>query len=204
MKAYLYAFAGYLMGSILFANVFTSLFHEKGAIEESKDKNPGTANAFLYGGFWCGVLTLVCDLAKGILPVHLFLVHMPPEEITMLSMAAVLAAPVLGHVCSLYHHFKGGKGIAVTFGCLLGLFPDLKPALLLAFFFLFYSLILCIRPHFYRTCVTYFCTLAALYFIPCMPGVRTGFLIISAAVMLHMHFSKEEREKFQVKLLWMH
>lgn len=204
MRTYLYILTGYLLGSILFANIFMDMFHEKGAIEESKDKNPGTANAFLYGGFWCGLLTLVCDLSKGILPVHLFLRTAAPEEIPALSLAAVLAAPVLGHVCSIFHHFKGGKGIAVTFGCLLGLFPDLKPALMLAFFFLFYSLILRIIPHFYRTFITYFCTLVALLFVPCRPGVRTGFFLIAIAVMLHLHFSKEEREKFQVKLLWMH
>lgn len=73
MRTCLYILIGYLSGSILFANVFSALFHEKGAIEESKDKNPGTANAFLYGGFRCGVLTLICDLGKGILPVHFIL-----------------------------------------------------------------------------------------------------------------------------------
>ena len=49
MRTCLYILIGYLSGSILFANVFSTLFHEKGAIEESKDKNPGTANAFCTG-----------------------------------------------------------------------------------------------------------------------------------------------------------
>lgn len=204
MRTCLYILIGYLSGSILFANVFSALFHEKGAIEESKDKNPGTANAFLYGGFRCGVLTLICDLGKGILPVHFYLAGSRPEEAAALSLALVLAAPVVGHICSAYHNFKGGKGIAVTFGSLLGMFPDLRPALLLAFFFLFYSLILRIIPHFYRTLVTYLCTMVGLLFVPCEPGVRAGFFLISLAVLLHFHFSKEEREQFQVKLLWMH
>ena len=99
MRTCLYILIGYLSGSILFANVFSALFHEKGAIEESKDKNPGTANAFVYGGFWCGVLTLICDLGKGILPVHFYLAGSLPEEVTALSMALVLAAPVMGHIC---------------------------------------------------------------------------------------------------------
>lgn len=204
MRTCLYILTGYLLGSILFADVFVTMFHKKDAIEESKDKNPGTANAFMYGGFWCGVLTLICDLGKGIVPVHFYLRGSMPEEVTALSLSLVLAAPVLGHICSVYHHFKGGKGIAVTFGSLLGMFPDLRPALLLAFFFIFYSLILRIIPHFYRTLVTYLCTMAGLFFIPCLPGVRAGFFLISTAVLLHFHFSKEEREKFQVRLLWMH
>ena len=36
---------------------------------ESPDKNPGTMNAFTYGGFRCGVFTLCGDLFKGFLPV---------------------------------------------------------------------------------------------------------------------------------------
>ena len=80
----------------------------------------------------------------------------------------------------------------------------LSPLSVFAFFFLFYSLILRITPHFYRTLVTYLCTMVGLFFVPCQPGVRAGFFLISLAVLLHFHFSKEEREQFQVKLLWMH
>ena len=53
-----YVSFGYLAGSILFAHVFGYLLGNKDVTEESRDHNPGTANAFVYGGFWCGVLTL--------------------------------------------------------------------------------------------------------------------------------------------------
>ena len=43
---------GYLSGSILYARIFARLFKKDNMIENSKDKNPGTANAFMYGGFW--------------------------------------------------------------------------------------------------------------------------------------------------------
>ena len=204
MRTCLYILIGYLSGSILFADIFLSVFHKKDAIEESKDKNPGTANAFVYGGFRCGVLTLICDLGKGILPMHFYLAGSLPEEVTALSMALVLAAPVVGHICSVYHNFKGGKGIAVTFGSLLGMFPDLRPVLLLAFFFLFYSPLLRVITHFSRPLVASLCTTVGMPFVPCKSGVRAGFFLISLAVLLHFHFSKEEREQFQVKLLWMH
>ena len=55
---------GYFSGSVLYARIFAKLFKKDNLIENSKDKNPGTANAFMYGGFWCGVLTLIFDLAK--------------------------------------------------------------------------------------------------------------------------------------------
>ena len=60
-----YVIIGYLLGSILYARVFEKLFHKENMIEGSKDRNPGTANAFMRGGFWCGVLTLCCDMGKG-------------------------------------------------------------------------------------------------------------------------------------------
>ena len=55
------------------------------------------------------------------------------------------------------HPTKGGKAIAVSFGCLLGLLPNLSPFFLLAFFYLLFSLLIIIRPHLLRTIITYLC-----------------------------------------------
>ena len=63
---------GYLCGSILFARVYGALFG-KDLISNSTDGNPGTSNAFIYGGMLCGTLTLLGDLIKGFLPVFLYL-----------------------------------------------------------------------------------------------------------------------------------
>ena len=63
----MYVILGYLSGSVLYAQVFARILKREGMIERSKDRNPGTANAFMYGGFWCGVLTLAGDLLKGFL-----------------------------------------------------------------------------------------------------------------------------------------
>ena len=112
-----YVIIGYLSGSILYARVFEKLFHKENMIEGSKDRNPGTANAFMRGGFWCGVLTLCCDMGKGFIPV--FFYHQ--GEMTQLGLALVLAAPAIGHIFPLFHKGRGGKGIATTFGSLLGL-----------------------------------------------------------------------------------
>ena len=46
---------GYLLGSILFARLFGLLFAHKDITQNTADGNPGTANAFLQGGFLCGV-----------------------------------------------------------------------------------------------------------------------------------------------------
>lgn len=199
----LYLLAGYLSGSVLYARVSSGLLRRGDVTEKSRDGNPGTANAFLYGGFWCGALTLVCELLKGFLPVFLFTKRPPAPPLPGFFSALIIAAPVIGHVFPLFFRFRGGKGIAVTFGCLLGLWPQSTPFWWFAAFFLLFSTVLQICPHYYRTIVTYLCTAAAIWLTGCCanPG---GFLVIAAVVIGKLLTSKEKREKCRVKLLWMH
>lgn len=69
--------------------------------------------------------------------------------------ALILLAPVAGHAWPFLQPAKGGKAISVSFGVLLGLLPDLRPALLLAAFYLTFSLILIIQPHSLRSIVSF-------------------------------------------------
>lgn len=198
-----YMILGYLSGSVLFAQVFARIFHKEGMIENSADQNPGTANAFMQGGFWCGILTLAGDVLKGFLPICLFVHSGMWEDSHALLGGLVIAAPVAGHVFPLFYGFRGGKGIAVTFGCLLGLLPVWQPVAALAAFFLFFSLVLRITPHYHRTLAAYLCTLA---FILCLgegASVRAGFMFITLAVCTRLLSSKETKEKMGVGLLWM-
>ena len=144
-----FALAGYLLGSFLFAPFFGRIIKKKDIIQNTKDLNPGTANAFMEGGAVCGMLTLVCDMGKGFLPLFLCrnlestlvgdILWIPgdalwgtrPEIISTLGTALVLLAPVLGHTFPVFHKFRGGKGIATTLGSLLGYAPNLFPALVL-------------------------------------------------------------------------
>ena len=68
-----YMILGYLSGSVLYARVFSQMLGKDHIYERSRDRNPGTANAFTYGGFWCGLGTLLGDLLKGAVPVWLYL-----------------------------------------------------------------------------------------------------------------------------------
>lgn len=199
MRDILFILAGYLGGSILFARVFGALLKRKDITEGTRDGNPGTANAFAKGGFLCGALTLTFDLLKGFLPVFLYLRREPSA-----LLALVIAAPVLGHIFPVFFRFRGGKGIATTFGCLLGLLPMYKPACALAFFFIFFSLVLRISPHFYRTLVTYLCTEVALFFLADSFSIWIGFTVISLTVTVRLLTSREEKAALEVKPLWMH
>ena len=108
---------------------------------------------------------------------------------------------VIGHIFPVTMKFKGGKGIAVTFGCLAGLYPVLRPLAAFAFCFIFFSSILKISPHFYRTIFSYVLTLVILCREMESPAVIPGFLVITAAVLLKMFASKEEKGRLEVKLL---
>ena len=125
MRDLLYLLLGYLSGCVLYAEVFSRVLHKE-IVSAAKDKNPGAANAFVHGGFWCGVLTLAGDMLKGMVPVALYMHYLPEALLTPLA-PLVLCAPVAGHVFPATRSFKGGKGIATTFGCLLGLLPFWTP-----------------------------------------------------------------------------
>ena len=200
MSALTFAILGYLSGSVLYARVFSKLFGKEDLLENSSDKNPGAANAFKYGGFLCGALTLVFDILKGFLPVFLFVSHAPSQQ----GLAFVMAAPVIGHAFPLFYKFKGGKAIAVTFGCLLGLLPAWQPVAALALFFVFFSVILRITPHFHRTLTAYFCSLLCMGLLTERISVSLGFLIITVSVCIRMLTSTEQKEKMRVRFLWMH
>lgn len=192
---------GYLSGSVLYARVFAALFQKGDILQQSRDHNPGTANAFLYGGFWCGLLTLFFDLFKGFMPVYLFTHYGPAGAVAPFWAALAVAAPVLGHIFPLFYRFRGGKGIAVTFGCLAGLYPAWQPLLILAFFFLLFSTVLKVSPHFYRTIFSYVGALAAILWEMGSETAALGFLWITAAVLVRLLTSGERRERLEVKLV---
>lgn len=115
----LFILGGYLFGGILFAELYTKCICKKSLIAISHNHNPGTSNAFIYGGFWCGTLTLLCDLAKAALPIFLYLLYYGSTNRFLFFF--VMLAPVLGHGYSLYHRFYGGMCITCSFGVFIGL-----------------------------------------------------------------------------------
>ena len=197
IRTFLFFAFGYFSGSILFARVYAALFN-KDIIENSKDKHPGAANAFMHGGMLCGTLTLIGDILKGFLPVFLFL--KVSGGAVGFGIALVLATPVLGHNYSVFYRFEGGKGIATSFGCLLGLFPQLVPALILAVCYITLSVIVRISPHYYRTLAAYSASAAIGLFLIPEAGIRTGMAIISVLIIIKHLASKEEKSKFSVSV----
>ncbi len=203
----MYILLGYVSGSVLYGPIWARILHTGSITEKSKDRNPGTANAFTYGGPLCGTLTLICELLKGCIPIKLYISREQPNPFSDIMFALVLAAPVIGHIFPILNGFRGGKGITVTFGCLMGILPVYKPLLIMAFSFIFFSLILKITPHLYRTAAAYLTALPAMAvfsFRAGLPSICLGFAIITVAVSYKLFKSDEEREKLKVRVLWRH
>lgn len=115
-----------------------------------------------------------------------------------------MAAPVLGHILPFYDIKHGGKGIAATFGCFLGLLPHWIPLCVLAGIFIFFSCVVKINPNYYRTVATYILATICTVWLEPNRYIVFGFLLIAASVLAKLFMSAEEKEHFEVKLAWKH
>lgn len=189
-----YIALGYLSGSLMFGYAVPKLIKGIDVRKESSDGNPGTANAFLCGGALCGILVLLGDILRGLLPVYMAGKHLGTE---FMGFALIMAAPVFGHAFPLAGGKKnGGKGIAVSFGVLIGLYPFLTNLWLLIFWYLLFTLVIIIDPHSFRTAVTYLCWLLSGICFKLNLAVTVGNCLISFVVLdKHREDLKKNKEK---------
>lgn len=115
--------ASYLLGSIPFGVLLTRLFGG-GDVRKVGSGNIGATNVARAAGPVAAILTLLCDFAKGAVPV--WLAGRVSNESATWMMIAALAA-LLGHCFPIWLGFRGGKGVATAAGAFLALCP---PALL--------------------------------------------------------------------------
>jgi len=109
---------GYLLGSIS-TGVILSKMVTKTDIRTQGSGNAGTTNMLRILGRKMALLTFAGDMLKGIIAVFIGKALVGG---TLGGMLGVTGA-VLGHYYPLYFGFKGGKGIATSFGSLLFVFP---------------------------------------------------------------------------------
>lgn len=109
--------AAYLVGSIPFGLFIAGL---RGVdIQAVGSGNIGATNVARNLGVPLAVLTGVCDLAKGTLPVLAARILMD----SAVGISLVAFAAVLGHCASIFLDFRGGKGVATSAGVLLVVMP---------------------------------------------------------------------------------
>lgn len=84
-------------------------------IKKEGSGNAGTTNALRVLGKKAAAVTLVIDIGKGFLAVKIGLALAGPGAAMYCALAAFI-----GHIWPVLFRFKGGKGVAVAFGAILG------------------------------------------------------------------------------------
>lgn len=191
-----FSLLGFILGSIHFAYLVPELIKKIDIREIPSDHNPGVANAFMYGGFFCGLISLILELAKGFVPVFIAQYFL---DIHSLLFVPVLVAPVLGHAFPFFQKEKGGKAITASFGVLLGLFPEFRPAVYLALFFIFFSLVVVVSPHSFRSVMTFGMFALCVFFTVKILSVQIGSFVI-AAIVIYRHFIKYQGEPLSIRI----
>lgn len=133
MKFVILIIGAYLLGSIPFALIIAKA-HGKD-LRTIGSGNIGATNlARALGKKWA-YFCFCLDTLKGLVPMlaTTCALSSPPTITQLLLALAVGCAAVLGHIFPIYIKFKGGKGVATSFGVALGLWPYYTICAVIAF-----------------------------------------------------------------------
>jgi len=126
----------YLIGSIQ-SGLIIGLTFKKIDIREHGSKSTGATNAIRVLGFKYGIWAFVFDTLKGALVIgvlKIFQIEMFYMVTDTLSIVAIYGlAAVLGHVFSIFNHFKGGKAVATSLGVIFAIEPLIAVLILIGF-----------------------------------------------------------------------
>lgn len=178
---------GYLIGNINFARIFSWIFAKKD-ITTIGSKNPGTMNMLRTQGFGEALLTLTFEAIKSGGPAigSYFLFEYFFPGFGNLAYFLTGFGAIIGHCYPVFYKFKGGKGVACTFGMFV-----FHPALwwmalvifaicFALFFFVQYAFIISLTfiltMSIYATCM--FAINSTMWFIPIIVILWINFALI--------------------------
>lgn len=118
---------GYLLGSVPTGFILGSMAGVD--VRKAGSGNVGATNVARVAGKRQGILTLIGDTAKGVVPVILAL--QMGANLTTTVMAG--AAAFVGHLYPVFLKFRGGKGVATALGVFVALAPVAALVLILTF-----------------------------------------------------------------------
>ena len=108
--------AAYLIGSVSAAIIVCRLMKLPDP-RSTGSGNPGATNVLRVGGKTAAAITLAGDALKGFIPAIVATkLGAAPLIIGLTALAAVL-----GHLFPVFFQFKGGKGVATSFGAIFGI-----------------------------------------------------------------------------------
>ena len=104
----------YALGSIPFGLIITKIFLKED-VRDIGSGNIGATNVLRTGKKFLAALTLFFDVLKGYLSIYLSLIYFSD----LVYLAALIS--LLGHIFPVWLKFRGGKGVAIYLGIVLGL-----------------------------------------------------------------------------------
>jgi acyl phosphate:glycerol-3-phosphate acyltransferase len=121
VKVFFFIVLAYLTGSIPTGLLLARIAGVD--VRSAGSGNIGATNVARTAGRTLGVLTLLGDALKGLVPVLLARAF----DLALAEVAAVAVTALVGHAFSVFLRFHGGKGVATGLGVLLGLAPSVVP-----------------------------------------------------------------------------
>lgn len=139
MDFLIFGIIAYLLGSIPTA-VWVGKIKYGIDVREHGSKNAGATNTFRVLGKKAGIFVLSVDILKGFtasfLP-YLFIDDIAnPEHLILIQILTSILA-VIGHVFPIFAGFKGGKGVATSFGVIIGVHPSAALICIIVFLIVF-------------------------------------------------------------------
>ncbi|HMO53197.1 MAG TPA: glycerol-3-phosphate 1-O-acyltransferase PlsY [Tepidiformaceae bacterium] len=118
MDYVLNAALGYILGSLPWGLIVGYLWLRQD-IRKSGSGKTGTTNVLRTAGKFPAALVMVLDIAKGAVPALAGRYVFDSPEVA----AVGAGAAVVGHIWPVFAAFRGGRGVASTYGGVLGLAP---------------------------------------------------------------------------------
>lgn len=114
------AVIAYLIGSINFSIILSKRMAGFD-IREKGSGNAGTTNMLRAVGKKAAVITLICDILKGVVSILIAVlagkIVKNLDNVLLVQLAGIFV--IIGHTFPVFFKFKGGKGIATALGVLL-------------------------------------------------------------------------------------
>lgn len=114
------AIISYLIGSINFSIIISKKMAGFD-VREKGSGNAGTTNVLRSVGTKAAVITLICDILKGVVPILIAMLigkmMQDVDSALLIQLAGIFV--VLGHTFPIFFEFKGGKGVATSIGVIL-------------------------------------------------------------------------------------
>jgi glycerol-3-phosphate acyltransferase PlsY len=119
----IFAIAAYIVGSIPFGKLIAGYVAHID-ITRRGSGNIGATNVAREIGMKWGIITLILDMLKGLVPMGAFSLYASGSGTAhAIALAGIGLCALLGHMFPLFLKFRGGKGVATALGIYLAMSP---------------------------------------------------------------------------------